>query len=59
MIENRKGFDLFCHVALIVGVVLIAFPVYVALCAASMSEGEVFSVPLSLVPGTHLLENVA
>lgn len=58
MIENRKGFDLFCHAVLIAGVALVAFPVYVAFCAATMSEHEVFSVPLSLIPSTHLVENV-
>jgi len=58
MIENRRGFDLFCHAVLIAGVALIAFPVYVAFCAASMNEQQVFSVPLSLVPSTHLIENV-
>ena len=58
MIENRKGFDLFCHAVLILGVALIAFPVYVAFCAASMNEQQVFSVPLSLVPSTHFIENI-
>ena len=46
MIENRRGFDIFCHAVLIVGVVLVVFPVYVAFCAATMNEKEVFSVPL-------------
>ncbi|MGH8781830.1 sn-glycerol-3-phosphate ABC transporter permease UgpE [Paraburkholderia sp.] len=59
MIENRRGFDLFCHAVLLIGVVLVVFPVYVAFCAATMSEHEVFSVPLSLIPSTHLFENVA
>ncbi|EDT41058.1 sn-glycerol-3-phosphate ABC transporter permease UgpE [Burkholderia ambifaria] len=59
MIENRKGFDLFCHAVLIVGVVAIVFPVYVAFCAATMNAQEVFTIPLSLVPSTHLLENIA
>ncbi|HTH77023.1 MAG TPA: sn-glycerol-3-phosphate ABC transporter permease UgpE [Trinickia sp.] len=59
MIENRKGFDLFCHAMLILGVVIVAFPVYVAFCAATMSEHEVFTVPLSLVPSTHLFQNIA
>lgn len=59
MIENRRGFDLFCHAVLIAGVALVVFPVYVAFCAATMSEQEVFTVPLSLVPSTHLFENVA
>ena len=58
MIENRRGFDLFCHAVLIVGVVLVVFPVYIAFCAATMSEAEVFRVPISLVPSTHLFENV-
>ncbi|KVD95652.1 glycerol-3-phosphate transporter [Burkholderia stagnalis] len=59
MIENRKGFDLFCHAVLIAGVALLVFPVYVAFCAATMNAQEVVSVPLSLVPSTHLVENVA
>ncbi|MBT2795242.1 sn-glycerol-3-phosphate ABC transporter permease UgpE [Paraburkholderia strydomiana] len=59
MIENRRGFDLFCHAVLILGVALVVFPVYVAFCAATMSEHEVFTVPLSLVPSSHLFENVA
>jgi sn-glycerol 3-phosphate transport system permease protein len=58
MIENRRGFDLFCHAVLILGVALIAFPVYVAFCAASMNEQQVFSVPLSLLPSTHFIENI-
>lgn len=59
MIENRRGFDLFCHAVLIVGVLLVVFPVYVAFCAATMSSKEIFSVPLSLVPGSHLFDNLA
>jgi sn-glycerol 3-phosphate transport system permease protein len=58
MIENRRGFDLFCHAVLIAGVALVVFPVYVAFCAATMNEHEVFSVPLSLIPSTHLIENI-
>ncbi|HVE06636.1 MAG TPA: sn-glycerol-3-phosphate ABC transporter permease UgpE [Paraburkholderia sp.] len=59
MIENRRGFDLFCHAVLIVGVLLVVFPVYVAFCAATMSSKEIFSVPLSLVPSSHLFDNLA
>ena len=59
MIENRRGFDIFCHAVLILGVALVVFPVYVAFCAATMNSSEVFSVPLSLIPSTHLFENIA
>ncbi|WP_322050728.1 sn-glycerol-3-phosphate ABC transporter permease UgpE [Paraburkholderia bannensis] len=57
MVENRRFFNLFCHAMLLLGVAVVAFPVYVAFCAATMNEQQVFSVPLSLVPGTHLFEN--
>ncbi|MFJ2993370.1 sn-glycerol-3-phosphate ABC transporter permease UgpE [Pandoraea sp. NPDC087047] len=59
MIENRRGLDIFCHVMLIVGVLLVVFPLYVAFVAATMNESEVFNVPLSLIPSSHLLENLA
>ncbi|VVE88391.1 sn-glycerol-3-phosphate ABC transporter permease UgpE [Pandoraea bronchicola] len=59
MIENRRGLDIFCHVMLIIGVLLVVFPLYVAFVAATMNEQEIFSVPLSLIPSTHLFQNLA
>ncbi|VVD90581.1 glycerol-3-phosphate transporter membrane protein [Pandoraea horticolens] len=59
MIENRRGLDIFCHVMLVIGVLLVVFPLYVAFVAATMNEQEIFSVPLSLVPSTHLFQNLA
>ncbi|VVE22648.1 glycerol-3-phosphate transporter membrane protein [Pandoraea pneumonica] len=59
MIENRRGLDIFCHVMLIIGVLLVVFPLYVAFVAATMNEREIFNVPLSLVPSSHLFENLA
>jgi sn-glycerol 3-phosphate transport system permease protein len=59
MIEHRKWLNVFCHATLIAGVGLTVFPVYIALCAATLSAHEVLAVPLPLIPGTHLIENVA
>ncbi|QHE93634.1 sn-glycerol-3-phosphate ABC transporter permease UgpE [Pandoraea fibrosis] len=59
MIENRRGLDIFCHVMLAIGVLLVVFPLYVAFVAATMNEQEIFSVPLSLIPSTHLFQNLA
>jgi len=59
MIENRRGLDIFCHVMLVIGVLLVVFPLYVAFVAATMNEQEIFSVPLSLIPSTHLFQNLA
>lgn len=59
MIENRRGLDIFCHVMLVIGVLLAVFPLYVAFVAATMNEREIFNVPLSLIPSTHLLDNLS
>ncbi|MBN4665883.1 sn-glycerol-3-phosphate ABC transporter permease UgpE [Pandoraea nosoerga] len=59
MIENRRGLDIFCHVMLVIGVLLVVFPLYVAFVAATMNEREIFDVPLSLVPSTHLFQNLS
>ncbi|CAE1141249.1 sn-glycerol-3-phosphate ABC transporter permease UgpE [Serratia rhizosphaerae] len=59
MIENRRGLDIFCHVMLIIGVLLILFPLYVAFVAATLDDRQVFQVPMSLIPGDHLWENLS
>ncbi|CNL02882.1 sn-glycerol-3-phosphate ABC transporter permease UgpE [Yersinia vastinensis] len=59
MIENRRGLDIFCHVMLIIGVLLILFPLYVAFVAASLDDTQVFQVPMTLVPGSHLWQNIS
>lgn len=59
MIENRRGLDIFSHVMLIMGVAIILFPLYIALVAATMDNRQVFQVPLSLIPGSHLWQNLS
>ncbi|AJJ19935.1 MULTISPECIES: sn-glycerol-3-phosphate ABC transporter permease UgpE [Yersinia] len=59
MIENRRGLDIFCHVMLIIGVLLILFPLYVAFVAASLDDTQVFQVPMTLIPGPYLWQNIS
>ncbi|WP_145600356.1 sn-glycerol-3-phosphate ABC transporter permease UgpE [Yersinia frederiksenii] len=59
MIENRRGLDIFCHVMLIIAVLLILFPLYVAFVAASLDDSQVFQVPMTLIPGPHLWQNIS
>lgn len=59
MIENRRGLDIFCHVMLIIGVLLILFPLYVAFVAASLDDTQVFQVPMTLIPEPHLWQNIS
>ncbi|EMI4411902.1 sn-glycerol-3-phosphate ABC transporter permease UgpE [Serratia bockelmannii] len=58
MIENRRGLDIFCHVMLVIGVLVVLFPLYVAFVAATLDDKQVFQVPMTLVPGGHLWENI-
>jgi sn-glycerol 3-phosphate transport system permease protein len=57
MIERRPVLDLLAHLILLIGVVLVAFPVYVTFVASTQTAAEVQQAPMSLLPGTHLIEN--
>ncbi|PHM21852.1 MAG: sn-glycerol-3-phosphate ABC transporter permease UgpE [Curvibacter sp. PD_MW3] len=57
MIERRPILDFFTHVILLAGVVVIAFPVYLAFIASTQSAEQIASShPLSLLPGNHVLD---
>ena len=58
MIENRRGLDIFSHLMLIAGVIVILFPLYVAFVAATLDNKSVFETPMTLIPGGHLWENL-
>jgi sn-glycerol 3-phosphate transport system permease protein len=57
MIERRPWADFFTHALLILGVLMVAFPVYVAFVASTQTAVEVEQAPMSLVPGSHFLDN--
>lgn len=59
MVENRPWLNFFTHLVLILGVVVVAFPVYVAFVASTQTAVEVEQAPMSLIPGAHFLENYA
>jgi len=57
MIERRPGLTFLSHLILIIGVAIVAFPVYVTLVASTQSSQDIASsVPMSLLPGTHMWE---
>ncbi|UQY44387.1 sn-glycerol-3-phosphate ABC transporter permease UgpE [Erwinia sp. PK3-005] len=58
MIENRRGLDIFSHVMLILGILTILFPLWVAFVAATLDNQQIFQVPMTLVPGTQLWHNL-
>ena len=59
MIENRPGLTIFSHTMLILGIIVILFPLYIAFVAATLDTKAVFETPMTLIPGGHLFENMA
>jgi sn-glycerol 3-phosphate transport system permease protein len=57
MIENRRFGNLSGHLVLIVGVVIVAFPVYLAVIASTHSADTIANGQLSLLPGGEFVEN--
>lgn len=57
MIERRPGLDLFCHFILIVGMIFITFPLYIAFVASTQTTQQAAMAPLSLLPGSHFVAN--
>ena len=57
MVENRPWLNFLTHLVLIIGVVIVVFPVYVAFVASTQTAVQVEQAPMSLIPGTHLIEN--
>jgi sn-glycerol 3-phosphate transport system permease protein len=57
MIENRPILTFVSHLILIIGVALVALPVYVTFVASSLAVDEVLQSPMPMLPGSHLIEN--
>ena len=57
MVEKRPLLTVISHAVLILGVLLIAFPVYVTFVASTHSLERILEVPMPLVPGDQLVEN--
>lgn len=57
MIERRPFLDVLTHLVLILGVVVVAFPVYVVFVASSLTAEDVLQAPMTLIPGPHLIDN--
>jgi sn-glycerol 3-phosphate transport system permease protein len=57
MVENRPFADFLAHAVLIIGVVLVAFPLYVTFVASTLTYDEIVTVPMPLLPGNQLFEN--
>jgi sn-glycerol 3-phosphate transport system permease protein len=57
MVERRRLLDFLPHLILIIGVAIVAFPVYVAFIASTWDAATISNGSMPLWPGPHFAEN--
>jgi len=59
MVERRTLLDLLSHGILLLGVAVVAFPLYLTFVASTHTAAEIVQAPMPLLPGDQLLHNYA
>jgi sn-glycerol 3-phosphate transport system permease protein len=57
MVEKRGWGLWLTHAGLIAGIVVICYPLYIALIASTLTQADLVTPPMPLLPGGHFLEN--
>ena len=57
MVENRPWLTAFAHGVLVLGVIAVAFPLYVTFVASTLTLEQIMQVPMQLLPGDQFFEN--
>ncbi|HZF80050.1 MAG TPA: sn-glycerol-3-phosphate ABC transporter permease UgpE [Rubrivivax sp.] len=58
MIENRRAASVLSHITLILGVLIVAFPVYITFVASTQTAEQIVqNVPMSLLPGSNIVNS--
>ncbi|MFT7671648.1 MAG: sn-glycerol 3-phosphate transport system permease protein [Gammaproteobacteria bacterium] len=58
MIENRPAITFLSHCMLILGIAIIAFPIWITFVAATHDAVRMTQIPLPLLPGRYFLDNL-
>ena len=56
MVERRPLLRLLAHVVMLLGVLIVAFPLYLAFVASTHSAQDIVQAPMPLLPGSHFWE---
>ena len=57
MVERRPTLGILAHLILIVGVLIVALPVYITFVASTHANDAIIHPPMPLLPGSHMVEN--
>ncbi len=56
MVERRPLMDLLAHAVMLMGVLIVAFPLYLAFVASTHTAQDIVQAPMPLMPGSHFWE---
>ena len=56
MVERRPLMDLLAHAVMLMGVLIVAFPLYLAFVASTHTAQDIVQAPMPLLPGSHFWE---
>ena len=57
MVENRPWMTLLYYLTLTLGVLVVAFPLYVTFVASTLTLDQILTVPMPLIPGDQFVNN--
>jgi len=57
MVERRPFLSFLAHAVLVLGVLVVAFPLYLTFVASTQTAQAIVQTPMPLLPGGHLIEN--
>jgi sn-glycerol 3-phosphate transport system permease protein len=57
MVESRATHGILAHVVVGLGVLLVAFPIYLAFVASTHTAQDIVQAPMPLLPGSHMWES--
>ncbi len=57
MVENRPWVTFIAHFTLLLGVLIVAFPLYITFVASTLTLDQINQVPMRLIPGDAMWDN--
>lgn len=57
MVENRRILGIISHLVLILGVIMVALPIWITFVASTHDAVRMTQTPIPMLPGSHFVEN--
>jgi len=57
MVERRATLGILAHAVMVLGMLIVAFPLYLAFVASTHTAQEIVQAPMPLLPGSHFWDN--